>query len=108
MGGEPWTTEKAIPPNIKGTGVMFVGIDVYHDTEKKSQSVYALVASLNAEASKWYSTHEIIGETEEIPGKTVKSMLMLALGAYQSQNGSMPGNIYIYRDGVGDGDLSIF
>lgn len=104
MGGEPWTVE-GLPPKIKDQQVMYVGIDVYHDTAKKNLSVYALVASINREASLWYSTHEVLAETEEIPGKYVKEMLHRALGAYQSKNGTMPGNIYIYRDGVGDGDL---
>ena len=103
FGGQPWAV--AMPPHINKKPVMFIGIDVYHDTAKKNDSVFALVASLNKEVTRWYSTHQILSQTEETPGQAVKQMIKLALGAYKSHNGYLPGNVIIYRDGVGDTDL---
>ena len=85
---------------------MFIGIDVYHDTAKKNDSVYALVASTNKEITRWYSTHQVLGQTEETPGNAVKNMIQLAIGAYKAANGFLPGNVLVFRDGVGDTDLA--
>ena len=46
MGGEPWKCKMPSGGKIKERDVMFVGVDVYHDTVKKSDSVYAMVSSL--------------------------------------------------------------
>jgi aubergine-like protein len=103
FGGEPWSV--AMPPHINKKPVMYVGIDVYHDTAKKNDSVFGLVGSLNNRVTRWYSTHQILSQTEETPGQAVRQMIKLALGAYKAANGYLPGNIVIYRDGVGDTDL---
>jgi aubergine-like protein len=98
LGGEAWTLD------IPLKGLMVVGIDSYHDSAKKGQSVGALVASMNASLTKYYSrclfqhTHQ-----ELLDG--LKICLQAALRQYYNVNGAAPAKIIIYRDGVGDGQL---
>jgi aubergine-like protein len=102
-GGEPWSV--AMPKTIQKAPVMYIGIDVYHDTVKKADSVYALVASINPDVTRWFSTHTILGQTEEV-GNAVRTMIIEAMEAFKHNNGgNYPGKVYVYRDGVGDTDL---
>lgn len=105
MGGEPWKCKMPPGGKIKDRDCMFVGVDVYHDTVKKSESVYAMVSSLNGEVTRWYSTFQVLGQTEEV-GAAIRTMILQCCNAYKNRNGWYPGQIYIYRDGVGDTDLA--
>lgn len=99
IGAEPWAVE--IPLNT----TMIVGIDVCHDKNKKNKSFCGFVASMNKQCTKYYS------RVSAQPGGTeiVDSLLICmkaALTSYNSINGALPQKILVYRDGVGDGQIS--
>ncbi|XP_066267753.1 piwi-like protein 1 [Branchiostoma lanceolatum] len=99
MGGELWAVE------IPLTSLMVVGIDVYHDSLTKGQSVGGFVASMNRHLTRWYSQctfHKHSGQ-ELIDG--LKHCLVASLRHYQAINKDYPQRIIFYRDGVGDGQL---
>jgi len=100
LGGELWRL--AIP--IKK--MMVVGIDVYHKTEKKYKSLAGIVSSLNNDQTRWYSKvcFQMMGQ--ELTD-TLKIAFQQALKKYQEINNYLPDKIFIYRDGVSDGQLSV-
>ncbi len=85
---------------------MVVGVDVYHNPDKKSPSWCGFVASLNNKFSRWTSA-----TAEQVAGvelaDSMKNMMARALESYQQENGVLPDKILIYRDGVGDSRLEI-
>ena len=100
MGGEVWGAE--IP--IKG--LMILGIDTYHDSANKNQSVGAMVASLNQECTRFYCKTEYHDKKSEI----MQSLSVLVSGAlrkYHETNQCNPAKVIVYRDGVGDGQLDV-
>ncbi|CAG5135544.1 unnamed protein product [Candidula unifasciata] len=98
MGGEVWGVE------IPVKGLMIVGIDSYHDSANKGQSVGALVASLNKECTRYYSMTEYHPRgNDALNGLT--TLLAVALRKYHDINGFLPQKLVFYRDGVGDGQL---
>jgi len=100
LGGELWRL--SIP--IKK--MMVVGIDVYHKTEKKYKSLAGFVSSLNNDQTRWYSKvcFQMMGQ--ELTD-TLKIAFQQALKKYQEVNNYLPDKIFIYRDGVSDGQLSV-
>ncbi|NXH16862.1 PIWL1 protein, partial [Bucco capensis] len=99
MGGELWTVE------IPLERVMIVGIDCYHDTLTGKQSVAAFVASLNKTMTRWFSRCVVHGRGQEIVDG-LKVCLQSALKEWYKWNKCLPSRIVVYRDGVGDGQLS--
>jgi len=100
MGGDVWGAE--IP--IKG--LMIIGIDTYHDSANKNQSVGAMVASLNQECTRFYCKTEYHDKKSEI----MQSLSVLVSGAlrkYHETNQANPAKVIVYRDGVGDGQLDV-
>lgn len=101
LGGQLWTVK--IP--IKG--VMVIGFDTYHDSQRKGQSVGALVASYNQSLTQFFSTAEFheTSEAQELSTK-IATMTVQALNCYKKHNdGALPTRIFYYRDGVGDGQI---
>ncbi|XP_039273647.1 piwi-like protein 1 [Styela clava] len=98
LGGEAWAV------NIPLKGCMIIGIDTYHDSAQKGQSVGGFIASINPSFTRWYSntTFQQTG-TEMIDG--LKRCFSGALKKYHRDNGQLPGKIFVFRDGVGDGQL---
>lgn len=99
LGGELWRL--SIP--IKKC--MIVGIDVYHKSEKKYNSITGFVSSLNHDQTRWYSKvcFQMVGQ--ELTD-TLKIAFMQSLKKYQEVNNFLPDKIFIYRDGVSEGQLS--
>lgn len=83
---------------------MIVGYDCSRDPNSKGKSWGAVVATLNKAMNLWFSTVSHHPNNEEISNH-ISSDIALALKKYFQINGSLPGKIIIYRDGVGDGDL---
>lgn len=100
LGGSLWSVK------IPFRSVMICGIDSYHDAAQKGNSVAAFVASLNDSYTKWFSKAVIQTKREEIVGGLCSSFIA-ALVAYQKENNRFPDSVIIYRDGVGDGQLSL-
>ncbi|CAL1531966.1 unnamed protein product [Lymnaea stagnalis] len=98
MGGEVWGAE------IPVQGLMVVGVDTYHDSSHRNQSVGALVASLNKECTRYYSKTEYHPTKDELM-RHLQPLLTSALKKYHSVNENLPRKIILFRDGVGDGQL---
>ncbi|KAF4517180.1 Argonaute-3 [Ephemera danica] len=99
LGGAPW----AIEMPMKGT--MVVGMDASHDTMNKGMSYGALVASLNNNFSRYYSAVTAHNSGEEL-SNDVSLNLVKAIQKFRLHNdGALPSRIFMYRDGVGDGQI---
>eukprot|EP01133_Synstelium_polycarpum_P002461 gene2461-2798_t len=101
-GHHPWTISR----DSNGLrNVMAVGIDVGHNSDQRGRSVVGICASLNDEATQYYSTAVL----QSVPGKDIieslKPSMCKALSAYHKRNNRLPATVVIYRDGVGDGML---
>jgi len=80
---------------------MVCGLDVYHNTGKKSQSLLAFCASINPRATKYWSACKIQGNAGEEISNTLEGVMSDALKAFKQTNGRFPNKVIIYRDGVG-------
>ncbi|PIK51000.1 putative seali [Apostichopus japonicus] len=97
MGGELWALN--IP-----LGLMVAGIDVYH--ERNRPSIGAFVASMNSTLTRWYSRTCFQQHGQELIDG-LKVCMTASLRKYHEVNHCLPEKIVIYRDGVGDGQLSM-
>lgn len=100
LGGTLWGVK------IPLESVMICGIDTFHEAKNKTNSVSALIASINSSFTKWYSQSIIQNQKEELVHGLVVS-LKKSLNYYKQINGSLPRKIIIFRDGVGDGQLKM-
>ncbi|KAB0805015.1 hypothetical protein PPYR_01985 [Photinus pyralis] len=98
IGGAPWS----IPLPYKN--LMVVGYDVCHDASHKEKSYGALVATLNPECIRYFSSVTAHFSGEELSNDLALGVIK-ACRKWESINGSLPDKIMIYRDGVGDGQL---
>ncbi|XP_071808284.1 piwi-like protein 1 [Asterias amurensis] len=99
LGGELWSLE------IPVKHLMVVGIDVYHDAARGGKSIGAFVASTNGLLTRWYSRVCFQTANQELIDG-LKICLVAAIRKYHEVNHNMPEKIVIFRDGVGDGQLS--
>ncbi|XP_025413439.1 piwi-like protein Siwi isoform X2 [Sipha flava] len=99
LGCAPWLVK------IPRKNMLIIGFDVCHDKQNKNKSFGALVASINDEQTVYYSC-----VTEHVSGQELSDFftanMTKVLHAYRSHNNKLPSGIMIYRDGVGDGQLS--
>ncbi|XP_043279491.1 piwi-like protein Ago3 isoform X2 [Venturia canescens] len=102
LGGALWALE------IPFKNCMICGVDVYHagPGEKSKGSVAAFVASTDKSLTSWYSRICLQRPNQELVD-LLKICLVAAIKAYSKINGCNPQRIFIYRDGVGDGQLDI-
>ncbi|XP_045313543.1 piwi-like protein 1 isoform X2 [Leopardus geoffroyi] len=98
MGGELWRVD--MPLKL----AMIVGIDCYHDTTAGRRSIAGFVASINEGMTRWFSRCVFQDRGQELVDG-LKVCLQAALRAWNSCNEYMPSRIFVYRDGVGDGQL---
>lgn len=99
LGGELWAVK--IPFNK----LMVVGIDSYHDATKGKQSVGGFVASTNRLCTRWYSKVCFQRPGQELV-HGLQICLTSALRKFHEENHFLPEKIVIFRDGVGDGQLT--
>jgi len=99
LGGEPWAVK--IP--MKDT--MIIGYDTYHDTLHKGKSVGAVVASLNPTCTKYLSVAHIHSSPQQELEDLMCPAITKALRKYNDMNRCLPARIFMYRDGVGDGQI---
>lgn len=100
IGGTPWVV------NVPFKTAMFLGIDTYHDPNRQAKSCIAFVASVNAACTKWFSRVAFQGANEEI-GHTLQSSLLAAMQKFKENTGTAPDRIFVFRDGVGDGQIPV-
>lgn len=99
LGGAPWMI------GMPMKGVMVIGFDVSHDTNDKSKSFGAFVASMDLRSSvKYYSTAAPHRTGEEIAAN-MNTHMQKALITFKKEHGCLPERILFYRDGVSDGQI---
>lgn len=104
LGYAPWTVD--IPFH---QGCMIVGFDVCHDTNDKSKSYGAMVATLcpttaSGKTHKYFSCVTPHSNGTELSDSFALDITK-ALKSYFNENQILPSKIIIYRDGVGDGQI---
>lgn len=109
LGGVAYSVEVADPALRDGT--MLVGIDVCHKgsafARGEKRSVVGLVATVDNTFVRCYADTRIQEHRKEIVDD-LTSFVENAIAAYRKKNGSkFPKQVIVYRDGVGDGQLSI-
>lgn len=100
MGGTLWSV------NIPIKKVMLCGMDTYHDTTRKADSVAAFVSSINGTFTKWFS-QAVVQRCKEELGNGLCFAMKASLIAYREENGHLPERVIVYRDGVGNGQLKM-
>jgi aubergine-like protein len=100
LGGELWETDMPM------SNAMVVGIDTFHDSASKKRSAVGFVASLNKSLTRYYSRSFLQDQNEEL-AKGLNSAMTACLKKYLQVNQALPTRIFIFRDGVGDGMLSM-
>lgn len=99
LGAAPWMV--GIP--IKG--LMTIGYDVTHDTNDRSKSFGALVATMDlTKKAKYFSAVTQHQNGEELSDHLTLNVVK-ALHEYQVNHGCLPARILFYRDGVGEGQI---
>ncbi|XP_071451849.1 piwi-like protein Siwi [Hetaerina americana] len=100
IGGAPWTVD------IPLEGLMVIGFDVYHDTSQRGTSIGALVSSLDRQLTRYYSSVSFHRTGEELSNELPINVIK-ALHKFRSyNNGNLPKKIVLYRDGVGEGQIT--
>lgn len=94
--------------NLRRDGLMIVGFDISVGKGRKSDTYGAMVASLNPQNN---GGHYFSMAKKHADGSMLANnfgvMIRAAIGRYvQCNDGALPKAILIYRDGVGDGDVS--
>lgn len=87
---------------------MIVGYDVVHPTGRAgnvggSESQVGLVASIGQEHGQWRSRYWTQAARQEILDSKLAEEFRDQLEFYQAEEGALPVNILIYRDGVSEG-----
>lgn len=85
--------------NMPLSGLMTIGFDVSHDTNDKSKSFGAFVASMDLKLSvSFFSTVSEHRNGEEC-SSNIGVHMQKALFAYRETHGTLPERILFYRDG---------
>ncbi|KAM8812110.1 piwi-like protein 3 [Rhynchonycteris naso] len=98
MGGALWTVQTGLQD------AMFIGIDCFHDIVNRQKSVAGFVASINEDLTEWFS-RSIFQESGQELVSRLRACLQEALKRWYERNSFLPRSIFVYRDGVGDGQL---
>ena len=98
VGGTPWSVTDF--PFIDQP-TMVVGIDVFHKTSMKKNSLLAFCGTVNRHLSRYWSTIDLHTPGEEI-GKGIQSAVRDCMLAFKETNGRFPARLVVFRDGVSD------
>ena len=99
LGGQLWAVD------IPMKNAMVIGIDVYHDSLQKGTSVAGICASTNNEMTKYYSRVIFQRSSQELVDR-LGPCFVDCLRKYHELNNALPQRIIVFRDGVGDGQMS--
>jgi aubergine-like protein len=88
--------------------MMVVGFDVYHASTdgRRGQAVGAIVASTSRHLTQYFSAVSYHSDNEELSANLLVDF-QKCLMAYRGINSKLPDRIMFYRDGVGQGQLSL-
>ena len=90
---------------------MIVGMDFYKDSSKKNMSVAAFVATTNGmqdnklNCTKYFSRCALQQKGQEY-SDNLEIFMKDALMKYSERNDQLPDRIFVYRDGVSDGQFA--
>ncbi|CAH2108301.1 unnamed protein product [Euphydryas editha] len=98
LGGAPWNVD--IPLRL----TMIAGFDVCHDTRSKEKSYGAFVSTIDTDFIRYFSCVNAHTSGEELSAH-MSFNIATAVRKYREVNGQLPRNIFMYRDGVGDGQI---
>ena len=99
LGAVPWMVDLPL------SGLMTIGFDVCHDSNDKSKSFGALVATMDLKKSaKYFSAVSAHKNGEELSNELTINVTK-ALKEYRKLHGVLPSRILFYRDGVGEGQV---
>jgi aubergine-like protein len=100
MGGEPWNIKLPVGP-----GNMVIGMDVHHVGKGgKGPSQLGFVSSLNKDLTRFYS--RVYTNNDEMVS-CIKAAFVSGMQKFREFNQNrFPTAVYIFRDGVGEGQLS--
>ena len=91
LGGEPWMIKQ------QARNTCIIGIDTYHDTDRKGKNITGFVSSLNKNCTQWFSQVVHQCSKQEISDGLTK-MMASAISAYKVRNdGVLPGTSFIPR-----------
>lgn len=102
IGGIPWAVDQ-LP--LMDKPAMICGMDVFHSTALGKKSVFALTASVNPTATKYWSTSVIQDELGQEAIHSLCNGMTKACEAFKTNNQKFPERIIFYRDGVGEGQV---
>jgi len=102
LGGELWGCQ--IPAKM-GT-IMVIGVDVFHDPSRRGSSIAGVVSSTNMTMSKWFSSTVFQNPGQELVD-CLKVAFVKALKKFHDANNIWPDKVIVFRDGVGDSQLSL-
>jgi len=98
VGGTPWSV--ADFPFIDQP-TMVVGIDVFHKTSMKKDSLLAFCGTVNRHFSRYWSTIDVHQPGEEV-GKGIQLAVKNSMLSFKEANGRFPARLIIFRDGVSE------
>jgi len=99
LGGEAWS----VPCPFKTA--MVIGIDSYHDSTRRGASVGGFVSSFNKNLTRWHSQALFQGVNQEFLNALDPCIKAAIMNYKAHNNGALPTQIFLYRDGVGDGQI---
>ncbi|KHJ96221.1 PAZ domain protein [Oesophagostomum dentatum] len=101
MGGALW---KVKIPMKRG---MIVGYDLYHDSTLQGKTMGACVSTMDPEYTKFYSQTQPHDSPTQL-GTNLNIFILRAIQKYfKANDNTLPDKIFLYRDGVGDGQIRI-
>nr|BAC02573.1 piwi-related protein [Tetrahymena thermophila] len=101
-GGVPWVMDNLPFQNLP---TMVVGMDVFHNTPGKKESIFGFVSTVDRNFSKYYSHSHVLPTGQEIT-PFLQQVYEQALKEFKDSNGVYPQQIIIFRDGVGEGQFN--
>lgn len=93
LGGTPWNIKMPL------SGLMTIGFDVTHDTNNKSKSYGAFVASMDLKRNVSFYSTVAEHRTGEECSNNMEVNMRKALIAWRAEYGTLPERILFYRDG---------
>lgn len=102
--GEPiWRIDQNFK-ELKGRKIAIGGLAIYHKLINKNESCAAFVGSTNPDLSTYYSNAKLMPQNSQRV-EPLHDMMIGWLRAYYKKNKDLPELLFLYRDGVGEGQI---
>jgi aubergine-like protein len=101
VGAQLWTVR---PSTAFGRFLMVVGIDVFHDTVNKRNSILGFCATIHPNLSKYYSTIAVHSTGQEI-GTVIGNLFTEAINVFSEKAKRYPETVIFFRDGVSESQV---